>query len=129
MGHVKIYGHTEFITARRQQISDAIHRASVQELGLPEGKRYHRFIGLDSADFIHPDDRSAAYMIVEIHLMSGRTDKTLRAYLLALQAALEDYAGVAPNDLEVILLETLPARWSIRGVIGDQLQLPYEVNR
>ncbi|WP_309570988.1 tautomerase family protein [Deinococcus sp.] len=126
---MKIYGHAGFIEKRRQQISDAIQRATVQELGLPEGKRYHRFIGLADADFIHPEDRSAAYIVVEIHLMTGRSDKTLRAYLLALQAALEDYAGVAPNDLEVILLETPPARWSIRGVVGDELKLPYEVNR
>lgn len=129
MGHVKIYGHTEFIEKRRQQISDAIHRASVQELGLPEGARYHRFIGLAETDFIHPDDRSGAYIVVEIHLFSGRSDKTLRAYLRGLQATLEDYAGIAPNDLEVILLETPPARWSVRGQIGDELKLPYEVNR
>lgn len=129
MGHVKIYGHAAFLASRRQQISDAIHRATVQELRFPEDKRYHRFIRLQGEDFIHPDDRSGAYIVVEIHLFSGRTERTLRAYLLALQAALEDYAGIAPNDLEIILLETPPAHWSIRGQTGDELQLPYEVNR
>ncbi|GHF28762.1 hypothetical protein HNQ07_000949 [Deinococcus metalli] len=129
MLHVKIYGHAEFIAVRRQQVSDAIQRAGVQELGLPEAGRSHRFLGLDGADFIHPDDRGAAHLIVEIHVMGGRTDRALRAYLLALQAALEDYAGVAPNDLDVILLETPPARWSVRGHIGDDLTLPPEVTR
>ena len=129
MPQVKIYGHATFLEGRRQVISDAIHRATVRTLGLPEDKRYHRFFALADEDFIHPDSRSGAYLILEIHLFTGRTPKTLRAYLLALQAGLEDYAGIAPNDLEVTLIETPAAHWSFRGQPGDELDLPYEVNR
>ncbi|PNY82441.1 tautomerase family protein [Deinococcus koreensis] len=129
MAQVKIYGHARFLEGRRQVISDAIHRATVRELGQPEDKRYHRFFALEDQDFIHPDGRSGAYLILEIHLFAGRTPKTLRAYLLALQAALEDYAGLAPNDLEVTLIEVPAAHWSIRGQPGDEQPLPYEVHQ
>lgn len=127
MAQVKVYGHRAFLAEHRLALSDAIHRASVGVLGLPQDKRFHRFLGLDDADFIHPAGRSEAYVILEVHLLAGRQDATLRAYLRALQSELA--ALVPADDLEVVLLETPPARWSIRGQVGDALALPYEVTR
>ena len=71
MAQVKIYGHAGFLHGQQLHISDAIHAASMQVLGLPEGKRFHRFFPLAAEDFIHPADRSTAYLILEIHLFRG----------------------------------------------------------
>ncbi|MDO4246816.1 MAG: hypothetical protein Q4C89_12395 [Deinococcus sp.] len=64
MAQVKIYGHAGYLRARRQVISDAVQRAMQDVLGLPADKRFHRFFALEAGDFIHPADRSEAYLIL-----------------------------------------------------------------
>ncbi|WP_161883711.1 tautomerase family protein [Deinococcus alpinitundrae] len=129
MAQVKIYGHTAHLAAHRQAISDAIHAASMQVLGLPEGKRFHRFFPLTAEDFVHPADRSTAYLILEIHLFQGRQPATLRQYIRQLQINLGEGVDLPLNDLEVTLIETPAAHWGIRGQIGDELRLNYEVTK
>jgi|GEM_PF-1588360 len=68
MAQIKIYGHAQHRNTHRAGISDAIHSCAVAELGLPEEKRFHRFIPLAPEDFIHPADRSEAYTIIEVSL-------------------------------------------------------------
>lgn len=128
MAQVKIYGHATFLQGKQQTISDAIHAASRASLGLPENKKFHRFFPLSDENFIHPADRSEAYLILEIHLFQGRSPETLRQYLRQLQRNLTSILNLASNDLEMTLIETPAAHWSIRGQLGDELQLPYEVN-
>jgi len=36
--------------------------------------------------------------------------------------------GVAPDDLEIVILESPPENWGIRGRSGDELDLPYRVD-
>lgn len=127
MAQIKIYGYAGFLKRQRQHISDAIHAASVQVLGLPEGKRFHRFFPLAAEDFIYPTDRSGAYLILEIHLFQGRQPATLRQYIRQLQFNLGEAVNLPVNDLEVTLVETPAAHWGIRGQLGDELQLSYEV--
>lgn len=127
MAQIKIYGHAEFLDGRRTQISEAIHRAARQTLGLPEHKRFHRFFPLRTEDFVHPADRGLAYLILEIHLFQGRTPQTLSAFIRAIQKEMEGLA-VAADDLEITLIETPAAHWGIRGRLGNELQLSYEVN-
>ncbi|MEF2277942.1 tautomerase family protein [Deinococcus sp. YIM 134068] len=129
MAQVKIYGHAAHLAEYRETLSNAIHRAAVQTLGLPDDKRFHRFFPLDEANFVHPADRTSRYTILEIHLFTGRTPETLRAFLRALQSEVTLAAGLHPNDLEIVLLETPPSRWGIRGQLGDELKLSYEVNK
>jgi len=129
MAQVKIYGERAHLTEHRQALSDAIHRAAREVLGLPENKRFHRFFPLDGADFIHPADRSERYTILELHLFTGRRPETLRAFLRALQAEVTRACDLHPGDLEIVLLEAPPGHWAIRGQLGDELQLNYEVNQ
>ncbi|MBK0296454.1 hypothetical protein IAE22_30850, partial [Bacillus sp. S34] len=57
MVQVIVYARRTSIDARRQQLSDAIHGAVVAALDYPAEKRFHRFFGLDAADFVYPEDR------------------------------------------------------------------------
>ncbi|MDQ3540386.1 MAG: tautomerase family protein, partial [Chloroflexota bacterium] len=61
MAQIRIYGRHHHIDQLRLDLSDAIHACAVEALGLPEDKRFHRFIALDAGDFIHPADRSERY--------------------------------------------------------------------
>ncbi|AZI42223.1 tautomerase family protein [Deinococcus psychrotolerans] len=129
MAQVKIYARAAHLALYRQALSDAIHAAAVQTLGLPEDKRFHRFFSLQDVDFIYPPDRSAAYTILEISMFEGRRAETIRSFLRALQQKVPASAGMHQNDLEITLFETPRAHWGIRGKIGDELQLSYEVTK
>ena len=129
MSQVKIYGHRVFITTHRQAISNLIQTALQTALGLPADKRFQRFFLLEPQDFIHPTDRTQAYLILEIHLFTGRTPETLQKLIGTLQDNLQTGLKLHPNDLEITLIETPAQHWGIRGRLGHQLQLSYEVQQ
>ena len=129
MAQVKIYGERGHLRSIRDQLSATIHAVAMDALGLPANKRFHRFIGLDRDDFIYPSDRSHAYTIVEISLFAGRSDETIRVFLKTLMRKIVEEAGLAPADVEITLFETPKSHWGIRGTVGDELALNYDVER
>jgi hypothetical protein len=127
MAQVKIYGERGHLTRVRAELSDAIQSCLEDALGLPAGKRFQRFIGLDAADFIHPPDRSPGYTIIEISMFAGRSAEARRRLLELLMTRLPERAGIAAPDFEITIFETPPANWGIRGQTGDRLMLPYRI--
>lgn len=129
MAQFKIYGHSETLAPNRRQISDVLHEASVDILGLPKDKRFHRFIPLDRDSFIHPDSRSEQYTIIEGVLFEGREVETKKRFYRALFERFQSVLGIEPNDLEIVLVETPRHDWGIRGMAGDELNLSYKVEQ
>jgi hypothetical protein len=129
MSQVKIYALRETLRGRKRDFSDAIHRCIMDVLGLPVGKRAHRFFPLEKEDFYMPDERSAGYTILEVMMMTGRTTDTRKALVGALYKSFESDLGIAPTDLEICIIESPPENWGFRGLHGDEAQLPYEVKR
>jgi phenylpyruvate tautomerase PptA (4-oxalocrotonate tautomerase family) len=127
MAQFIIYSHADHVTEARERISAALHTVATKVLRLPEDKRFHRFIPLAPENFVHPADRSARYTIIEVHLFSGRTPDTKRAFIRGVFAELERTAGLSPQDVEITLLESPREHWGIRGKLGDELVLNYEV--
>lgn len=129
MAQIKIYGHAAHLNAHRTAISDAIHACAMAVLGLPADKRFHRFIPMAAADFIHPADRSARYTIIEVSLFEGRTVETKKAFIRALFEKFQSLDLAAPQDLEITLTETPRHNWGIRGLPADELTLNYKVEK
>ena len=129
MSQVKFYGLRESLEGRKAQISDAVHAVVMEVLGLPASKRAHRFFPLDEEDFFMPEGRTAAYLIIEILMMTGRTTETRKRLVRRLYEELERSVGLAPVDVEICILESLPENWGFRGIHGDEAALPYEVRR
>ena len=127
MAQVKIYGERGHLTTHRQALSDTIHAVNQEVLGLPEGKRFHRFIALEAADFVHPADRSGAYTVIEISMFEGRDPQTKRRLLRRLMEALSTGLGISTQDIEITIFETPKANWGIRGKVADELTLDYSV--
>jgi Tautomerase enzyme len=127
VAQVKIYARRAHLERVRGALSDAIHGVLQETLGLPADKRFHRFIGLDNGDFVHPPDRGEGYTILELVMFAGRSAETKRACLRRLMADVPAACGVPVNDLEIVILEAPKACWGIRGKIGDELQLSYKV--
>ena len=127
MAQVKLYGRADRLAARRGAWSELVHASLVEAFGLPEDKRFQRFIGLAPEDFIFPAGRSEDYTIIEIVLFEGRSVEAKKALYRALYARAAA-VGVAAADLEIALIETPRHDWGIRGLPGDELELGYRVD-
>lgn len=126
MAQIKIYGLRETLSNNKTQVSQAIHRAVTESLGLPIEKRFHRFIAFDEEDFLFPSDRSKRYLILEISMFEGRTIETKKQLIRALFHEL-NALGFAPHDVEITIFETPRHNWGIRGACGDELILNYVI--
>lgn len=127
MAQVKIYGHKEQLNCIKHKLSDTIHACMVEVLCLPEQKRFHRFFPLEAENFIYPGDRSAAYTIIEIEMMAGRTIATRKQLVRALFDRIQRTLPIAAQDLEITLIESPPCNWGFRGLHGDEATLSYKL--
>jgi len=104
---IKIFGTKETLDSKRKRnLSDAIHSSMVETLGLPSGKRAHRFINLEPEDLFVPEGRSMNYVTLEIMLMTGRAPETKHKLIKTLFAKIKESAGIDPNDLEIVIIES-----------------------
>lgn len=129
MAQLKVYGRDEFLRPVRRALSDTLHAAAVDVLGLPAAKRFHRFFPMDAEDFPTPEGRSERYTIVEVLMFAGRTVETKKAFYQRLFRDLSDQFGIDPVDLEITIVETPRHDWGIRGQAGDELTLGYRVEQ
>jgi phenylpyruvate tautomerase PptA (4-oxalocrotonate tautomerase family) len=127
VAQVKVYALRATIEAHRDALSEAIHESVVEAFRYPKEKRFHRFIALDPEDFVHPDDRSERYTVVEISVFEGRSVEAKKALVRALFRNLARRCGIEPHDLEITIFETPRSNWGIRGVPGDELAIGYDV--
>jgi phenylpyruvate tautomerase PptA (4-oxalocrotonate tautomerase family) len=126
MAQVKIYGNRRVWHERRAEVSDALHAALVESWGLPEDKRFHRFLLVDDGDLVAP--RPEAYLVIEVVCFEGRSPEAKRALVRALYDDVAPALGLAAEDLELVVVETPRENWGIRGRSGDELALHYRVD-
>jgi len=125
---IVIYGIKEQLNPIKAQLSDVIHQCMQSVLGMPEGKRAHRFIPLDKNDFYYPSDRTEAYTVIEINMMQGREKETIKKLIKTLFTQIETELKIAPIDIEITVKEQPNHCWGFRGITGDEAQLNYKVN-
>ena len=126
MAQVKIFALRKALESR-EEISNAIHASVMEALAYPLEKRFHRFFPLELEDFVFSSDRTDRYTILEISMFEGRSVEAKKNLIRLLFANLKSL-GIAPNDLEITILETPKYNWGIRGVPGDELVLNYKVD-
>ncbi|MEM9449520.1 MAG: tautomerase family protein [Cyanobacteria bacterium P01_E01_bin.6] len=127
MPQVKIYGLTDTLNPIKATLSDVIHGCMQEALGLPENKRFHRFIALNPDDFYYPGDRTEQYLIIEISMFEGRSVETKKQLLRLLMQRIHTALDIPVNDIEITIFETPNHQWGIRGMTGDELGLTYKV--
>ena len=126
---IVVYGIKEQLNPIKAQLSKVIHGCMQSVLGLPEDKRAQRFVPLNAEDFYYPSDRSAAYTVIEINMMAGRTIATQKALIKALFIQIEAQLGIAPIDIEITIKEQAAHCWGFRGITGDEARdLSYRIN-
>ncbi|WP_432546424.1 tautomerase family protein [Kineococcus sp. SYSU DK004] len=129
MAQFKVYGRDHVLRPLRAQLSDVLHGAAVDVLGLSAAERFHRFFPMSAEDFPTPEGRSEDYTVVEVLVFSGRTVATKKAFFRRLCADFAERLGIEPVDLEITVVETPRHDWGVRGRAGDERDLPYRVER
>jgi len=129
MAQVKIYGLKSSLSDKTEKLSKAIHESLMEAFGLPENKKFHRYIMLDEKNFIYPPDRSRNYTIIELSIFEGRSVDTRKKLINLLYANIKGQVGIEEQDLEITIFETPMSNWGIRGMPGDELALDYKVKR
>ena len=128
MAQVKIYGLKKQLEKVQTVLSKAIHTTIVDQLSFPQEKRFHRFISFEKEEMLFPEDKSDAYMIIEIYMMEGRTVETKKSLIKALFSKVSDALDIDVNDIEIIIIESPACNWGFRGMCGDEIKLSYDVN-
>ncbi|TDD21915.1 tautomerase family protein [Nonomuraea diastatica] len=122
MAQVKVFGRRDVWAGRQREVSDLVQSCLVSAWGLPEEKRFHRFLLLDADDFVCPQ-RGERYLVIEVVCFTGRSDDAKRALIREIYAR----SGYDPEDVEITIIEMPKVNWGIRGVPADELALPYNV--
>ena len=107
-------GHSPVV---RQAVGDAVHRAMVETIGVPEEDRF-QVITEHSAEGLVYDPgylgirRSDGIVFVQITLNAGRTVEQKRALYARIAALVSQRAEIRPADVLVSLVEVTRENWS-----------------
>jgi len=124
---IVIYGIKHKLNPIKAQLSKIIHDCMQSALGIPEGKRAHRFIPLDRDDYYYPGGRTNAYTVIEINMIQGREKETIKKLIKSLFTEIESQLGIPPIDIEITIKEQPAHCWGFRGITGDEAQLDYKI--
>ncbi len=128
MAQVKVFGLRDELGTNRAELSEIIHSCVVDALQYPADKRFHRFFPLDRDDFVHPDDRSDRYLIIEILMFEGRSSDSKSDLIRLLFERIGRDLQIPPQDVEITILESPMHNWGIRGRIATEFELSYRVD-
>lgn len=91
----------------KKALLDAVHRALVEALRIPDDDRTQRLYELDSEDFEIPPTRSGAFCLVEITMFPGRSREAKRHL----------YRAVVQKCRECRWVECRSSDQSARGIL------------
>ena len=127
MTQVKVFGIDKKLNPIREKLSEVIHSCVMDVLGMPASKRAHRFFPMAAENMYYPDGRTDAYTILELTMITGRTEATRKKLIRTLFDRIRDQVGISHMDLEICIYESDAANWGFRGQHGDEIKLNYQI--
>jgi phenylpyruvate tautomerase PptA (4-oxalocrotonate tautomerase family) len=106
----------------RRNVSDAVHKALVDAIGIPPADRFHIVTAHDPEDLIFDPTyldvtRSSGFLAVHITLRRGRAPEKKRALYRAIADNVSAATGTPVEDVMVVLSENDAIDWSFgRGI-------------
>jgi phenylpyruvate tautomerase PptA (4-oxalocrotonate tautomerase family) len=99
-----------------EQVGEAVHRAMVDALGVPEGDHFQVITEHDEGLVYDPTflgiNRTAGIVVIQITLAFGRSTELKKKLYKTIADQLADSADVRPEDVFVNLVEVLPENFS-----------------
>ena len=99
---------------QKKELNNAIHKALVKTLNIPEWDFFHRINEYSKIDFIFPEVKSNKFIILEIHLYPGRKKETKKLMFKEICANLINI-GIPKMDIFIQIIEQPLHNWGIKG--------------
>ena len=108
----------------RRNVSDAVHRALVDAIGIPPDDRFHVITPHAVEDLIFDPGylgvaRTADFLAVHITLRRGRAPEKKRALYRAIAENVSAATGTRVEDVMVVLSENDAVDWSFGGGVAQ----------
>ena len=108
---------------QRRAISDGIHAAMMDVLGVPADDQFHVFNELDETTMIYQPvafgrPRNDRMMFIQLYF-NERTDEVKQALFAAIVANLRERAGVTEDEIALVVVETGRSNWWASGRVVD----------
>jgi phenylpyruvate tautomerase PptA (4-oxalocrotonate tautomerase family) len=108
----------------RRKVSDAVHKALVDVIGIPPADRFHVVTAHSAEDLIFDPSylgvtRTPAFLAVNITLRRGRAPEKKRALYRAIADNLNTATGTRVEDVMIVLSENEPIDWSFGGGVAQ----------
>jgi phenylpyruvate tautomerase PptA (4-oxalocrotonate tautomerase family) len=99
----------------RRAVLEGIHKALVDNIHIPDSDRTQKIQELKKADFETSPGRTDRFTLIEISLFQGRSLDAKKALFSGIVANLKKNPGIDPEDVMIILNETIRENWGLRG--------------
>ena len=108
----------------RRNVSDAVHQALVDVIGIPPADRFHIITAHDREELIFDPGyldvtRTAGFLAVHITLRRGRAPEKKRALYREIADNVSAATGTRVEDVMVVLSENDAIDWSFGGGIAQ----------
>jgi phenylpyruvate tautomerase PptA (4-oxalocrotonate tautomerase family) len=126
MPSTRIETRAGWINGRQAELLEAVQRALVEGIRIPESDRCVRLHELPPEAILGRPDRSERYTIIEISMFKGRSIDAKRRLHAALARELAAF-DVEARDVKVLIHETERENWSVGGVALSDVELGFKV--
>ena len=108
----------------RRKVGDAVHRALVETIGVPELDRFQLITEHEPGDIVYDSNylgiaRTSDVLIIQITLSLGRTLEQKRALYRRIAANLAATVGLRPEDTWINLVEVAKENWSFGNGVAS----------
>ncbi len=115
----------------KRAIGDAIQRAMIEHLNVPERDRFQIITEHQPEHLVYDPgylnvERTDDVVMIQVVLSSGRTTEQKRAFYARVAELLHEHPGMRPQDVIINLVEDTREDWSFGNGEAQYLILPKE---
>ena len=108
----------------RRKLSDAVHRAMVETIKVPELDKFQVVTEHDAEGLVYDPSylgiaRTDGVVFIQITLNAGRTLEAKKALYARIAGLLQEAPGVRPEDVLISLVEVTKEHWSFGNGIAQ----------
>ena len=108
----------------RRKLSDAVHRAMVESIKVPELDKFQVVTEHDAEGLVYDPSylgiaRTDGVVFIQITLNAGRTLEAKKALYARIAALLQESPGLRPEDVFINLVEVTKENWSFGNGIAQ----------
>src|SRR5262249_44722676 len=117
--------------AEIEAISNSVHRAMVEILGVPERDRFQVITEHPPGQLIYNPsylgvERTDGIVLIQILLSAGRTPEIKQSFFARTAELLAREAAMRPEDVTIALVENTRVDWSFGNGVAQYAVLPKE---